>query len=417
MRDFSFADSGIAPADILLPSENVDLTKWATVACDQFTSQPDYWRRVFDFVGDAPSTVKITQPEIYLSDAPARIPFIHKTMREYVENGTLYKAVENGFILAERSTDSGKRIGLIANVDLEAYDYAPGSKPLIRATEGTIVERIPPRAQIRENAELETPHAMLLSDDPNGLLTESLYARYRDTAPLYDFGLMEGGGHLRGWRISDDSGRSRVLAALNELHDSCGGFMFAVGDGNHSLATAKACWDKLKLRLSDDERSRHPARYALAEIVSLHSPALTFEPIHRALFGADFSDLFAAFSSWLERAGMSLADGNDMRFIYNGREKSVSAINANGLLPVYVLQRFLDEYLSENPEIRIDYIHGSDDLKNLLCENDVGILLNAIDKNSFFESIKAGGALPRKTFSMGEAREKRYYMECRRILD
>ncbi len=417
MCENSFASLGIAPADILLPAENVDLTKWATVACDQFTSQPDYWRRVFDFVGDAPSTVKITQPEIYLSDAPKNIPFIHKAMREYVENGTLYTAVKNGFILTERTTASGKRIGLIAAVDLEAYDYAVGSKPLIRATEGTIVERIPPRAQIRKNAELETPHAMLLSDDPKGLLTEGLYNDICNTEPIYDFELMEGGGHLRGWGISDENGKARVLAALKELCEASGGFMFAVGDGNHSLATAKACWEALKSGLTESERANHPSRYALTEIVNLHSPALTFEPIHRALFGADFTNLYASFGAWLEAKGMALADGGDIRFIYGNCEKAVSVRNAEGVLPIAVLQRFLDEYLAANTNVKIDYIHGSDDLRNMLSKNDVGILLNAIDKSSFFESIKAGGALPRKTFSMGEAREKRYYMECRRILN
>ena len=408
---------GLVPSDIYLPSEKVDLYKWAVVACDQFTSQPEYWQDVEKEVGDAPSTLRMILPEIYLNQASQSIPGIHNSMRRYLKTGVVEKKVENGFVLTERTTESGVRLGLIAAVDLNAYDYTPGAKPLIRATEGTIVERIPVRVRIREGALLESPHVMILIDDRGKTVIEQAYERVRDKKPLYDTPLMQNGGHLRGWAIEDENDLNEIASALQALNAKSNGFLYAVGDGNHSLATAKACWTRLHAKLSQEEQETHPARYALSEIVNLHSDALAFEPIHRALFGANANDLMDKFASYIKSRGLALTEGDDIRFVTNHRETSVSVEGANGVLPVAILQPFLDDYMKANKDIEIDYIHGEDAVRRLAeDENTTGILLKSIDKKSLFPSIASEGVLPRKTFSMGEAWEKRYYMECRRIL-
>ena len=447
---------GLKPDDIYLPAEGIDLRRWAVVACDQYTSQPDYWRRVEAYVGTRPSTLHIVQPEIDLARAGARIPAIHRAMREYLSNGTLVRAVRNGFTLTERTTASGARLGLVAAVDLEEYDFTPGSGAMIRATEGTIRERIPPRLRIREGAPLECPHVMLLLDDPTHTVIEPLHARLRETAPLCDFELMENGGRLRVWGVEGDA-LAPVSDALSALWERSDGFLYAVGDGNHSLATAKARWDALKPALSPEEAQTHPARYALAEIVNLHSPALAFEPIHRVLFGADMEDLVSAYRAHLASRGMKLTaveplssrasgtkpvdpsssracevesaepsssacgitptDEAELTFVSGNARASYRVGNPENPLPVAVLQPFLDEYLRSHPAARIDYVHGAAAVESL-CQtpHTTGILLPAIDKSALFPAVRQGGALPRKTFSMGEPDEKRYYMECRKIL-
>ena len=460
---------GLKPDDIYLPAEGIDLRRWAVVACDQYTSQPDYWRRVEAYVGARPSTLHIVQPEIDLARAGARIPAIHRAMREYLSNGTLVRAVRNGFTLTERTTASGARLGLVAAVDLEEYDFTPGSGAMIRATEGTIRERIPPRLRIREGAPLECPHVMLLLDDPARTVIEPLHARLRETAPLCDFELMENGGHLRVWGVEGDA-LAPVSDALSALWEKSDGFLYAVGDGNHSLATAKARWDALKPALSPGEAQTHPARYALAEIVNLHSPALAFEPIHRVLFGADMEDLVSAYRAHLASRGMKLTaveplssrasgtkpvdpssfpasgtkpaepssfpasgmkpaepsssacgmtptDEAELTFVSGNARASYRVGNPENPLPVAVLQPFLDEYLHSHPAARIDYVHGAAAVESL-CQtpHTTGVLLPAIDKSALFPAVRQGGALPRKTFSMGEPDEKRYYMECRKIL-
>ena len=447
---------GLKPDDIYLPAEGIDLRRWAVVACDQYTSQPDYWRRVEAYVGARPSTLHIVQPEIDLARAGARIPAIHRAMREYLSNGTLVRAVRNGFTLTERTTASGARLGLVAAVDLEEYDFTPGSGAMIRATEGTIRERIPPRLRIREGAPLECPHVMLLLDDPTHTVIEPLHARLRETAPLCDFELMENGGRLRVWGVEGDA-LAPVSDALSALWEKSDGFLYAVGDGNHSLATAKARWDALKPALSPGEAQAHPARYALAEIVNLHSPALVFEPIHRVLFGADMEDLVSAYRAHLASRGMKLTaveplssrasgtkpvdpsssracevksaepsssacgitptDEAELTFVSGNARASYRVGNPENPLPVAVLQPFLDEYLRSHPAARIDYVHGAAAVESL-CQtpHTTGILLPAIDKSALFPAVRQGGALPRKTFSMGEPDEKRYYMECRKIL-
>jgi len=603
---------GLKPDDIYLPAEGIDLRRWAVVACDQYTSQPDYWRRVEAYVGARPSTLHIVQPEIDLERAGARIPAIHRAMREYLSNGTLVRAVRNGFTLTERTTASGARLGLVAAVDLEEYDFTPGSGAMIRATEGTIRERIPPRLRIREGAPLECPHVMLLLDDPARTVIEPLHARLRETAPLCDFELMENGGRLRVWGVEGNA-LAPVSDALSALWEKSDGFLYAVGDGNHSLATAKARWDALKPALSPGEAQTHPARYALAEIVNLHSPALAFEPIHRVLFGADMEDLVSAYRAHLASRGMKLtaveplssrasgtkpvdpssfpasgtkpvdpsssracgtkpaepssscacgtkpaepssfpasgtkpaepssfpasgtkpaepssscvcgakpaepsssraggtkpaepsssraggtkpaepssfpasrtklaesssscacgakpaepssscacgmkpvepssfpasgtkpaepssscacgtkpaepsssargmtpADEAELTFVSGNNRVGYRVENPDNPLPVAVLQPFLDEYLRSHPAARIDYVHGAAAVESL-CQtpHTTGVLLPAIDKSALFPAVRQGGALPRKTFSMGEPDEKRYYMECRKIL-
>ena len=473
---------GLKPDDIYLPAEGIDLRRWAVVACDQYTSQPDYWRRVEAYVGARPSTLHIVQPEIDLERAGARIPAVHRAMREYLSNGTLVRAVRNGFTLTERTTASGARLGLVAAVDLEEYDFTPGSGAMIRATEGTIRERIPPRLRIREGAPLECPHVMLLLDDPARTVIEPLHARLRETAPLCDFELMENGGRLRVWGVEGNA-LAPVSDALSALWERSDGFLYAVGDGNHSLATAKARWDALKPALSPGEAQTHPARYALAEIVNLHSPALAFEPIHRVLFGADMEDLVSAYRAHLASRGMKLTaveplssrasgtkpvdpssscacgtkpaepssscacgmkpvepssscvcgakpaepsssacgmtptDEAELTFVSGNARASYRVGNPENPLPVAVLQSFLDEYLRSHPAARIDYVHGAAAVESL-CQtpHTTGILLPAIDKSALFPAVRQGGALPRKTFSMGEPDEKRYYMECRKIL-
>lgn len=407
---------GLVPSDIYLPGDSVDVKKWPVVACDQFTSQPDYWQKVEKLVGDAPSTLHMILPEIYLNEASSRVPVIQNAMRRYLKTGVMSKKVENGFVLTERRTESGVRLGLIAAVDLNAYDYAPGAKPLIRATEGTIVERIPVRVRIREGALLESPHVMILINDQGKTVIEKAYERVKDQTPLYDTDLMLGGGHLRGWAIEGEEALKEIAGALQALNARSNGFLYAVGDGNHSLATAKACWTRLHAKLSPEEQETHPARYALSEIVNLHSDALIFEPIHRVIFKADMKDLIEKFVSSIVQRGFTCLAGDDIRFTCGEEEIGISVSGADDVLPVQILQPFLDEYIKLN-QLEIDYIHGEDAVKSL-CENKagVGILLKPIDKKSLFPSIASEGVLPRKTFSMGEAWEKRYYMECRRIL-
>ncbi|MBQ4640490.1 MAG: DUF1015 domain-containing protein [Clostridia bacterium] len=406
---------GIRPADIYLPAPGIDQKKWAVVACDQFTSDPAYWQKIEDEVGDAPSALRIIYPEVYLSEGEGRIPRIRAAMEKYLQEGSLSLQVENGFVLMERNTESGSRIGLVAAVDLEDYDYTPGTSALIRATEGTILSRIPPRVKIREGAPLESPHVMLLMDDKDDQVLGELYKNRENLRPVYDTALMAGGGTLKGWAITDENQKNALYASLKRLCDACNGFLFAVGDGNHSLATAKACWENRKKEISQAEQETDPARFALVEIVNLHSPALQFEPIHRMVFGADGTQMMLDFAAYLREKGMASMPGKDITFLHNGQETGLSVKNAGNMLPVAILQPFLDRYLQENKDCEIDYIHEADAVENMSRDKGTGILLTAIEKSSLFPGIVSGGVLPRKTFSMGHGHEKRYYMECRKI--
>jgi len=403
--------TALKKAHILLPAEGVVPEKWAVVACDQFTAQPDYWQKAEAFVGGAPSTLRITLPEIWLSESETRVPAIHAAMDSYLESGVLTEAV-HGFVLIERATPAGIRPGLAVALDLEAYDYSVGSQSLIRATEGTVAERVPPRARIRAGAKLELPHVMMLIDDPSCSVIEPIYARRDTLRPLYDFELMLGGGHLRGWAVEDEAAEG-VFASLEALAENCGGLLYAVGDGNHSLAAAKKCWNDLKPTLTDAEQAEHPARYALVELVNLSCPAILFEPIHRILLNVNTAEFTEALKARLFACGMH-EGGNDLIVFDSEKELCFSADEH----PLKALQAFLDEYLAAHPEVEIDYIHGDDALRELVHRhpNSMGLMPKCFEKSELFPFVRRWGVLPRKAFSMGEATEKRYYMEARRIL-
>ena len=290
--------NALRTAEILLPRPGIDLSKWAVVACDQFTAQPEYWQAVEEYVGDAPSTLRVTLPEVWLNEAETRIPAIHTAMREYLDGGLWQTAVKQGFVLVCRETESGVRPGLLVSLDLEQYDFTPGAESLIRPTEGTVVSRVPPRARIRAGAPVELPHVMMLIDDPGRTVIEPLLEKADTLRPLYDFALMQRGGHVRGWAVE---GRlvDEVHDAVEALRENCGGLLYAVGDGNHSLAAARQCWLDLREKLSPAVRAVHPARFALVELVNLNCPALVFEPIHRAVFNVDAEALMREYRSCL----------------------------------------------------------------------------------------------------------------------
>ena len=448
------------PANILLPNDGIDMEKWSVIACDQFTSQADYWNAVEKYVADAPSTLNVVFPEIYLGTITddERIKYINTTMDTYLTDGTLKQAVTDGYVLVERTTESGVRLGIVGLIDLEDYDFDPKNKTLIRATEGTVISRIPPRVKIREHAAIELPHVMLLVDDPvdgqNGELCQNesqesavniaaikhgiieyVYA-IRDTLrKLYDTELMQEGGHIRGYAIEGEAAK-QLTEAFAAKQESCGGFLFAVGDGNHSLATAKTCWENIKKsgKFTEEQLKTHPARYALVEICNLHSEALEFKPIHRLLTNVDVKDMLSFFEAEITKQGLESAEGDEIVFEYvesgnddsakqaNGNEAvsennyGISITNRGDRLPVEILQGILDKYLETHNNVSIDYIHGDEALHGLVQETKgCGIFLQSIDKSTLFPAINAGGVLPRKTFSIGEANEKRYYMECHKI--
>lgn len=433
-------DIGISIPKILLPKPNIDYSKWAVIACDQFTSEPEYWQEVKEIVGDAPSTYHIILPEVYLgtSEEENHIKMTQDVMSKYLQSGIFRQS--NDFIYVLRTTNGKTRRGLMVCLDLEHYDYHEGSQTLIRATEGTILDRLPPRIRIRENAPLECPHILVLFDDPNDTVFGPLDEQLMTFEEMYNFDLMLGSGHLRGLTLKDEDCKQHIVQALEELvepetfaekynlkTDAFQPLLFAVGDGNHSLATAKAIWEKLKPTVG----MIHPARYALVEIENIHDPALTFEPIHRLLFDIhkDLIEEMKAF--WKEKLIIRDVDSVDaMRDIVDLADEpwhQVGLISPDGVklievrkpldnLPVGTLQRFLDHFLGDSSSGKIDYVHGTDVLfeKGRMSGN-AGFYIPAIDKSELFKTVILDGALPRKTFSMGEAKEKRFYVECRRI--
>ena len=403
-----FRARGFSSGEILLPAAHVALEKWAVIACDQFTSNPDYWRAAEDFVGGAPSTLRLTLPEIYLSDSEARGQSIRAAMRESLDKGMLVPAVADGFVLVDRETSGGHRLGLVGLIDLDEYDYTPGARALVRPTEGTIPARVPPRAKIRAGAALELPHVMMLIDDPAGGLVEALAARREKLRPLYDFPLMLGGGRVAGYAVEGASAED-AMEALDGLYEKSGGLLYAVGDGNHSLAAAKSCWNDIKEGLAPEQAAAHLARYALVELVNIHSPALLFEPIHRVVTGVDGRELTAAYDEFLAARGIPVRTGGDVRVL------SVEAETGYGFdaHPLAPLQDFLLEFAARSPGAEIDYIHGEDELRALVKKGGTGFLVRGIDKKELFPAVRENGVLPRKAFSMGEARDKRYYLEAR----
>lgn len=432
-----FANSvGVEVPDLLFPSEDVELAKWAVVACDQYTSQPDYWEAVEANVGDAPSTLRLMLPEMYL-DKPGeaeRIVAINESMRRYVENGTL-KSLGRGLMLVTRTVCGKTRRGVLAALDLENYDYAKGSSTLIRATEGTIVERIPPRLRIRRDAPLEMPHILVLIDDPERTVIEPLAESAGDAELFYDFDLMQEGGHISGHFISDERRISGALRALEALADPAkfaskygkdrAPLLFAMGDGNHSFATAKANWEAVKADLSESERAKHPARFCLVELENVHDEGIVFEPIHRVVFnvGDGFIEKLAARlseqngSCTAADAACSCEGAHHLCFITADGEGVLNVASPAAQLPVGTLQNALDSLLRELPDATIDYIHGEDVVRELGSKRgNAGFLLPPMDKSELFPTVVYDGALPRKTFSMGEANEKRYYLECRSLI-
>ncbi len=398
-------------SEILLPSRQTDYQKWAIVAVDQYTSQPEYWQQAEAIVGDAPSALRVTLPEAYLSDGVDHTAAMQANMRAYLDDGILRVGVENGYVLVERTTQSGARIGLMAALDLEEYDYSVGSQTMIRATEGTVIERVPPRVKIRRDAAIELPHVMMLIDDPKKSAIEMMYDRRDRFELLYDFDLMQGGGHIRGWRIEGDQALD-LENALDRLYDGCGGLFLAVGDGNHSLAAARALWLECRDRLPEAERANHPARYALAEIVNLHSDAIRFEPIHRIIRNIDPDDLADAYEKHLRDTGIEVQEGDAVTIAYGDIERKYAYPGH----PLRDLQAFLDAYIASHPGAEIDYIHGEKTVRAMAqAERAAAILPCNFEKAQLFPYVRANGVLPRKTFSMGEANEKRFYLESRRI--
>lgn len=410
-------------ADILIP-KNENMEKWCVVACDQYTSEPSYWSEVESIVGDNPSTLRLTLPEIYLEDddVSERIKKINETMSNYLDEG-IFKTLENSMIYVERTTLDGRvRKGIIGKIDLEDYDYNKGSETMVRATEKTVIERIPPRMKVRENALIELPHIMLLIDDEKKDIIDNLDKVVTKDEMVYDVDLMQKGGHITGYKLKDENVND-ILSKLDALADKNvfedkygvsdkGVLLFAVGDGNHSLATAKATYNKLKeSNASLDVLNK--ARYALVEVVNLHSDALEFEPIHRVLFDIDTDDFMRELNKYYDINKTKM--GQKIHIITKDIDDDFYIDNPKSNLAVGSIQLFIDEYLG-NHKGRVDYIHGDDVTRSLgKKENNIGILLPKMEKNDLFKTVILDGALPRKTFSMGHSYDKRYYLEARKI--
>ena len=419
-------------ADILLPAAGVPLDPWACIAVDQFTSQPEYWQRAEHLADGKPSTLHIVLPEAYLGtpQEAERLESIRRTMEEYRKSVLTRKV--HGYVYVERTQMDGTvRQGLVGAVDLDAYDYAKGSKPAIRPSESTVVERIPPRLKVRRGATLETPHVMMLADDADCTLIEPIGLMKNQLPPLYDGELMLGGGHLRGWAVEDPSLIAQIDSALAALADPAAfarrwpaakgqqPMVLAVGDGNHSLATAKAYWEELKPTLSEEQRRTHPARWCLAEVCNVHSPAIEIEPIHRVVFGVDAKELYAALDAWDQQQGSSTTMSDQrLRLADAHGESAVALANPPAPLTVGSVEAFLADFLPAHPGVTVDYIHGESTALALASDPAkpaTAILLPDFAKADLFKGVVLGGVLPRKTFSMGHAEEKRYYIECRRI--
>ena len=398
----------IAP-HILLPSKDVDLNAFAVIACDQFTSNMEYWEKVDKLAKGKPSTYHMMFPEAYLGhvDEEKYIANINKNIQEYLDKNVLVDQDEC-FILVDRKTNVvERRLGLVIAIDLEDYTYAKGVKSLIRASEATIVERIPPRLKIRENAPVELPHILFLFDDKEESIVEELYANRNNLPKVYDFDLNMGGGHITGYKVSNT--KSVIEKFNNLLKKNGNGLLFIVGDGNHSLATAKAHWDKIKVSLNEEERKTHPGRYALVEALNIYDKGLIFEPIHRIIFNAkeDFlKGLEAKLAGEYESFSYSLNGG-----------KKVLKMPTNAPMCYKIVQSYIDEYLSTHKEVTVDYIHDESELIDCANKNpgSIAIAMPALTKGDVFDYIAADDVLPRKSFSMGHAQEKRYYLESKRI--
>ena len=456
MKKLFKQELGIDISSILLPKNGTDMKKWAVVACDQYTSEPDYWKSVENYVGELPSTLHLIFPEVYLereneNEKQERITLLNSTMRNYLDNG-YFTEITDSMIYVRKNNIRTKgglpisktRRGLVFAVNLEQYDFSAGSRSLIRATEGTILDRLPPRIRIRENACIELPHIMLLIDDPDRSVIEPLSHHKDKMDKLYSFDLMMDGGRVEGYRVNDRELLQKIYQSLADLKstetimkkynvdESYGTLLFAVGDGNHSLAAAKSWWEKLKSKLTEEQQKMHPARYALVELVNVHDRALEFEPIHRVLFNADPGDLLSSFKEFYTSKGIKCGydyanninnipvnkiSKHIITFVHDDKTGYIWAYHPPYNLDTATLQHFLDYYLNNNSGVDIDYVHGTDVAEKLGRQNgNMSFFLSPMRKEDLFKTVILDGALPRKSFSMGEAREKRYYIEARKII-
>jgi hypothetical protein len=431
---------GLQIPEILLPKNGIDLHKWAVIACDQFTSEPEYWKQVEETVGNSPSTYNMILPEIFLNTPveDERLVSTRKYMTQYLTEGLLEP--RQGLILVERKANGKTRHGVMLALDLERYDYSKGSQSLIRATEGTILDRLPPRIKIREGAPLEIPHILVLIDDPEKTTIEPLFQQTGKLSPSYDFDLMLGSGHLKGQLLDDKSLIEKFLHSLESLTDPKvfnkkyalkkdeAILLFAMGDGNHSLATAKAIWEKKKQEYGMD----HPSRYALVEVENIHDDGLEFEPIHRVLFNVKENVTKGLKEFYKDQISIQLVksqtemtkivcaqvEGNQVFGLIDPTGFSVVRfLQPAHTLTVGSLQPFLDEWVGKKVAEKIDYVHGNETVCNLGSKpGNAGFFLPTMKKTELFRTVIIDGVLPRKTFSMGEAKEKRFYMESRRIV-
>ncbi len=431
---------GLRIPEVLLPNSSVNLGSWSVVACDQYTSDQPYWDAVEATVGGAPSTLRLVLPEIYLGrpDVSKRVAAIHARMSDYLGQGVLTSKGECAVYVRRTTARSGLREGLVIAVDLERYDYSRGSKSLIRATEGTIVDRIPPRLAVRRQAPLELPHIMVLVEDPEGQLIEGLGARRSELEKLYDVELMQDGGRLEGYRVDRPADIDTLLACLVALYERAkqsqnteDPLFWAMGDGNHSLATAKANWEEVKLELQSggraSETANHPARWALVEIVNVYSTGLRFEPIHRVVFTSRAGELAKALRSdpnvaRLEpvaeaelRAILAGPDGQDKAGYFDGSSFLAIHWSARGELPPALVDGLFQRFHGTDPAAKIDFIHGWDDTRKLAGPGAGAFFVPVLKRERLFAQVGEHGPLPRKAFSMGDAEEKRFYMEARRI--
>ncbi len=431
--------------EILLPNKDVDLHKWSVVACDQYTSQPDYWAKVAEIAGDAPSTLNVIFPEVFLEDhdGDERIASINNAMQQYLDEGILVPMDKPGFVLVDRKTSQApSRKGLVVAIDLEHYDFNKGSQTLIRATEGTIMDRLPPRIKVRQDATIELPHIMVLIDDPQHTVIEPLFEK--NPQPLYDFELMMDSGHIKGYAIDTPELIRQAVDTLTQLADpqvfadkyNAQGrdvLLYAMGDGNHSLATAKAIWEKIKEEADDIQSVMdNPARFALVELVNIHDEGLQFEPIHRVIFNVKPEQLLKAMQAHFKgncsvvrcdneadmKARAKAATADNVHIVpFNDASGYgyIQITNPEYTLELATIESFLNDYLEQNGG-KVDFIHGDEVVNELgVKEGNMGFFFPPISKHSLFKTIIFDGALPRKTFSMGEADEKRFYLEARKI--
>ena len=422
---------GIKFAQILVPDKKVNSNKWPVIACDQFTSNINYWNKAAKLVGNAPSTLHIIVPEVYLGTEGVfeRIEHAKDTMIKYLEDGVLVKLPE-GTILVERETPFGTRTGVMLAIDLEQYSTDYKNKPLIRATEKTVDERIPPRMKIRQGASLESPHVMLLLNDPHDTVLGELYNQRGNYPKVYDTQLMQGGGHIKGWFIDDKQTLDKLTDALYNLkQESADGMLFAVGDGNHTLASAKQVWDNFKFELPEEEREDHPMRYALVEVVNLYDHGISMHPIHRVLFGIEVPGFLRMLVEELNEMGLGAkmmytrganktkTEGQNLYFESKFAKGRIEIENPKYKLAAIPLTKAIDKLLKNLPKATIDYIHGDEDFESLTRQHaSLGFRMDAMTKDQLFDLVGEYGVLPRKAFSLGEAQEKRYYYECRLLI-